>query len=172
MPTVAARIAVRPAGGVKPAAAPSLSKALAAAGKAADVMISKLDKNKDGFINEAELKPLMAKLDKVTARMGDDDGGDVDPTSADGRQALAKTRAKMNDADRLLMAVAQAATEVIGDGNVEKIAVKDLQKGVRSAHQEWVKAIRAKDGGIMGALGMMFAGMLLPDAVLKAALKK
>jgi hypothetical protein len=161
----------RPTGASRPAAAPSLSKALAAAGKSADALIAKLDKNKDGFINEAELKPLMAKLDKITEKMGDHDDADADPTSADGRKALLQTRAKMNDADRLLMAVAQSATHALEESTAEKVSVKVLQKGVRTAHKEWVKAIQTRDGGLMGALGAMFAGILLPNDVLKAALK-
>jgi hypothetical protein len=163
------RVGTAPAVSTKRTAAPSLASALKASARQADAMILKLDKNKDGFVNQAELKPLLDKLDKITRRMGE--GGDVDPTSAAGKEALKNTRAKMSEADRLLMTIAQAATSAIDEG-VEQVAVKAIQKGVRTTHLEWVKAVRQKDGGIMDAIGMMFAALLLPNDVLKAAIKK
>ena len=150
-------------------AAPSLGAALAAAGKAADAMIRKLDKNGDGFINEAELKPLMKKLDAVTNRMGDTDGG-VGTDAA--RKALAKTRAKMTEGDRLLMAIATSATSSIDDQHQDEVSTKALGAGVRKAHKDWAKSLHQKDVGLMGAFEMMFAALLLPNDVLRAATKK
>ncbi|MEW5850159.1 MAG: EF-hand domain-containing protein [Myxococcota bacterium] len=160
---------VRSVGGPRAQSAVSVSaRVLDDLGRTSDAKVKKLDKDGDGKITEAELKPFMKKLEAATQRMNSGDDS-ADPTSD---QAIAKSRALMKDSERYDLAIAQALNEIPGAETAESVSVKDLQKGVRKVWNMHVSSLEklqsGSGGGLMDGLGAMFAMTLLPDAAFNA----
>jgi hypothetical protein len=150
---------------------PSTTAALNALSKKTDAAIAKLDKKEDGFIDEADLKPLMKRLEKATKKMdANSPNMDADLAEPNAKKALLDSRKTMTEGDRISMLIAQGATSAMEDEGLEKVSVKVLQGAVNKHAKAMVKSLKSDAGGIMGGLEKMFAFMLLPDAVLEAAL--
>ncbi|MBI5507984.1 MAG: hypothetical protein HY903_04415 [Deltaproteobacteria bacterium] len=138
--------------------------------KVTDQAIAKLDKNKDGLLDEREIKVFMKRLETTTRKMEQTVSGAMSGSAnKDSMQkAFAESRKKMTDATRYDMAIAQAAGN-LGDSTADTVPVKVLQAAVRQVWEGHLKAIKQPKDGIEGGLAMMFAMILLPDAALKAA---
>jgi hypothetical protein len=134
--------------------------------KQTDAYVAKLDGNKNGKLEEPEVQKFMKKLDRLNAKLDktmEDTSSDVSPRDRSKfAQNLSSTRSKMTDAQRLDMLVASAVGQVTDGRDLDTLPIKDLQKGVRTVVTKMVEDLQNPKGGLEGALGAMFAGMLLP----------
>ena len=135
------------------------TKIVNAAMKRADALIARTDKNKDGQLDEPELKKLMASVDRMTKKM--------DAAGEDGSDPAALLKSKMTDRDRTLMAAMQGISS-FADANPgrDTISVADASAATRKHYEGAFEFLKSNPGGIEGALGMMMYAMMLPKAAL------
>jgi hypothetical protein len=146
--------------------------ALEATGTLTDKAIDKLDKNRDGNVNETELKALMKKLDRATKRMeSQPDGPELDlrnPDKAAVRKQILATRKNMTESDRIAMLLAQGAT-TFGDDPTQ-VSVAAFKAATRERTKALADSLTNDNGGLMGALEKMFAISLLPTPMLESVI--
>jgi hypothetical protein len=135
------------------------AKIINAAMKRADALIARTDKNKDGKLDEPELKKLMASVERMTKKL--EDAGE------DGSDPAALLKSKMTDRDRTLMATMQGISAFAdAHSGLDIVPTKDASAAVRKHYESGFEFMKNNPGGIEGALGMMMYAMMMPKAAL------
>ena len=128
---------------------------------AADALLAKLDKNKDGILDEVEAKTLIRGNERASKKLNDhfQDQKDNPPPS----YMAGVLNSSLTDAERTMMVVMQGIAQFSEENRQDRsISLVDARKATQRAYENTLGLLRKPNNPDTGPFAAIFGARLLP----------